>query len=317
MSPIRLPDMSHSFARLGFRRLFGAITAVGLVFGIVVSQAVASNHVQRFVSSSVEDGSVRTSTIGLLYQRTSDLTTVCQSYLLIEPISELVPIATLVLFVGGAGRIGVFDQGVGVRANNFLYRTRYQFAASGPFNVALIDAPEPNACTGAFSNLFSLNGLRASNPHAEDMGLVMDDLRSQLGGSVWVVGTSRGTISAAFAAAVLSGTSAPDGLVLTATLTREERAGRNDVFDVPLSQVTVPTLIVSHKDDGCEFTPPVDWIQLWLILRQSAPDVRAWIFRGGLPPISDPCNALSDHGFFGIERRVVSFISNWVINRTP
>ena len=33
---------------------------------------------------------------------------------------------------------------------------------------------------------------------------------------------------------------------------------------------------------------------------------------GGLPPISPPCEAMAEHGFYGIEDQVVAQISGWI-----
>jgi hypothetical protein len=33
---------------------------------------------------------------------------------------------------------------------------------------------------------------------------------------------------------------------------------------------------------------------------------------GGIPPQSDPCEALSRHGYFGIEDEVVTAIADWI-----
>ena len=47
----------------------------------------------------------------------------------------------MVLFAGGAGRIGIEDDGTIRRDGNFLVRTRASFAARG-FLVAVVDAPD-------------------------------------------------------------------------------------------------------------------------------------------------------------------------------
>lgn len=300
---------------------FYTIAAAVFLFGTAVlipKPLVASGHViDRFVSTPFEDGNIRTSRVGLLYTRTTDGETICQSYLLIEPIDNLTPVATVAIFVGGSGRIGLFDGGIGVRSTNFLWRVRNHFTAAGPFNIAVLDAPEPDGCTGAFSKLIDLTGKRISAGHMEDVGLAIDDLRSELGLPVWVMGTSRGTVSAANAAAVLTGTSAPDGLVLTSSLTDDSRTERNDLNDVALGDISVPALIVSHKQDACFVTPPEDAKWLAKKIRKGSDEVKMRTFNGGLPTLSSDCNALAEHGFFGIEQKVVDFISKWIVEFTP
>jgi hypothetical protein len=40
--------------------------------------------------------------------------------------------------------------------------------------------------------------------------------------------------------------------------------------------------------------------------------VEIMLFDGGDPPRSGPCQALSEHGFLGIEDRVVDAIAGWM-----
>ena len=249
---------------------------------------------------------------------------VCQSYLLIEPPA---PAATLVLFVGGNGRVGVADGGVGITSTNFLFRNRDHFAGAGPFNVVVIDAPfvsvaePPLPCPQ--TGLLPLFGQRTSDGHMDDVETVISDIRGEALGEpsepVFLVGTSRGTISAGNAAAVLvNGPPAgPDGLVLTSSLTNDPRPERNDLDDVPLENVTVPALVISHAEDGCSVTPPEDIDDLEDRLKVGALVVKADTFDGGFTPMSDPCNALSEHGFFGIELEVVEFIAEWILDLLP
>jgi hypothetical protein len=36
------------------------------------------------------------------------------------------------------------------------------------------------------------------------------------------------------------------------------------------------------------------------------------LFNGGSTPVSDPCDPLSPHGFFGVEQRVIDAIAKWI-----
>ena len=40
-------------------------------------------------------------------------------------------------------------------------------------------------------------------------------------------------------------------------------------------------------------------------------------FTGGKTPLSDPCEALSEHGFYGIEEQVVSAIADFIKSKRP
>jgi hypothetical protein len=46
--------------------------------------------------------------------------------------------------------------------------------------------------------------------------------------------------------------------------------------------------------------------------REHRADIAAVIAAGGAPEQSDPCKALSHHGYLGIERQVVAAIANWM-----
>ena len=102
---------------------------------------------------------------------------------------------------------------------------------------------------------------RMSKAHADDIDAVAAYLKKQAAVPVWVVGTSMGTFSAAGGAIGAKGV---DGLVLTSTITRSKPdwkiAGShpNGVASMALQEVTVPTLIMSHRKDGCAITPAAD-----------------------------------------------------------
>jgi len=70
-----------------------------------------------------------------------------------------------------------------------------------------------------------LAGFRTAPEHADDLGKVIADVRARTKAPVWLVGTSRGAISAANAASRLSGPPAPDGLVLISALMSGGRGG--------------------------------------------------------------------------------------------
>ncbi len=228
-----------------------------------------------------------------------------QSYILIEVPNA---IASLVLFVGGNGRLFINNMQLGININNFLSRSRHLFASFN-FNVVVIDA-----ATDFLSCQYGLSGWRLSPEHVSDINAVIQDLRGRYNElPIWVVGTSRGSVSAAQAAAALSPESGgPDGLVLTSSATIGSTEPYHlSVFDVDLKNITVPTLITTHKQDKCWVTPPEDTkvIKGRLV---SAPKVGTHKYNGGFEPISDPCQALSCHGYFGIEPKVVKDIAEWI-----
>lgn len=230
-----------------------------------------------------------------------------QNYLLVEGPPEAR--AVLLLFPGGSGKLNIATQKIGINSNNFLLRSRHLFAGH-KFHVAVMDA-----ATDFLACAEGLRGHRLGSEHGSDMAAVIEDLRLRYPAkAVWTVGTSRGSTSAAQAAATLAaGSSGPDGLLLSSSVTVPGVTG-NTVLDVALESVAVPTLIVAHREDACFVTPPGDsrGIRDRLI---SAPKATIRKFSGGLAPLSDPCNALSAHGYFGIEAHVIRHLSHWIKKR--
>ena len=139
------------------------------------------------------------------------------------------PVASVILFPGGDGVLG----GLG---NNFLVRVSGQMAAAG-LNVVLADAPSDQG--GGMETAF-----RSGAAQAQDAGAMVAFLRGKSAVPVWVVGTSRGSISAANAAVRL-GPSQVAGLVLTSAVWADGMEA------VPLGRVAVPTLVVHNRGDGC------------------------------------------------------------------
>ena len=253
--------------------------------------------------------------VTLNYARAGGGAPVSQSYILLHDgdtaLTIANPRATLLIFVGGRGRLRVSDEELNIDAVNFLLRSRHPFASSGPFNVAVMDAASDFL---ALPN--GLRGQRTSVEYLEDMRRVIADLRVRFPGlPVWAVGTSRGSTAAAQAAAELSPAQGPDGIVLTSSVTVDV-AGANSLNDVALEKIAVPTLVTAHRQDACSVTPPGE-IKAKIIARLTGTKPKAKIFVGGLSAISEACGALSPHGYFGIETTAVRFISRWIRKRSP
>jgi len=249
-------------------------------------------------------------------------------YLLIDPgnadpavdgFAPIVPKVVLMLFTGGDGRLNLSPGQQNSGSTNFLVRARYHFAAEG-YAVAVVDAASDflahdhaDAIDNGFPHGSGLRGHRLpdrlhGDKYLLDLAAVMEDLRSRYPGlSLWAVGTSRGTISAAVAAANVS--PPPDGIVLTSSLTGPSDVG--DLKSADLEAIAVPALIVSHKDDQCSVTKPDDSRALKKRLTAS-PRVQVILFNGGSAPLSDACDPLAPHGYFGIEQKVIDVITSWI-----
>jgi dienelactone hydrolase len=215
------------------------------------------------------------------------------------------PKAAVVLLAGGHGGLQIFPNGsFGWGEGNFLVRTRQLFAQQGLF-VAVVDAPSDRQ-----SPPF-LAGFRQRPEHAADIKAVIAWVRSQAGVPVWLVGTSRGTQSAAYVATQLSGPDGPDGLVLSSTILADDK-GR-PVPAMPLENLHIPVLVEHHEQDGCSHCA---YSQMPVLMQKLAalPNTQLLAFKGGTSR-GDPCEAQSYHGFNGLENEVVRQTAEWILAR--
>jgi dienelactone hydrolase len=226
---------------------------------------------------------------------------VAQRFVLLKPEK---PTASVILFAGGPGKVPLdrLSPGQFVNRGNFLVRTRYEFQRHS-LMVAVVDAPSDHQGSGGMEG-----GFRGSAEHARDIAAVIDFLRAQANVPIWLVGTSRGTESAAALATKLG--DRISGVVLTSTMSVRNNKGFS-VFEFPLDSVRVPALVAAHKGDGCFVTPPGQADHIAQAFKAS-PRKKALLFDGGDPPRSDPCEALSQHGFLGIEKQVVAAIAEFI-----
>ncbi|MGW8183407.1 MAG: alpha/beta hydrolase [Burkholderiales bacterium] len=226
---------------------------------------------------------------------------VTQSYLLSVPVAGK-PLAVTVLFAGGGGSVNLAreKEREHLERGNFLVRSRRLFAQAGMV-AAVMDAPSDHP-TGMEDEF------RLGAAHAADIGKVVADLGSRFPGlAVFLVGTSRGTVSAANAGARMR--ESVKGVVLTATVFEAgKRPGRPGLSDFDLGSISVPLLLVHHVDDECGVTP-------YAAARALAERYPLISVSGGPPPQSGPCQAMSSHGFLGREAETVREIVNWMLGR--
>jgi hypothetical protein len=221
--------------------------------------------------------------------------------LLVAP--EGAPRAAVVLLAGGHGGLRLAPDGtMAWGRRNFLVRTRALFAAEGLL-AAVVDAPSDR-----LHDPF-LSGFRDRREHAADLGAVVGWLRREAKVPVWLVGTSRGTQSAAFAAVSLAGTPAsPDGVVLTSTILDDPHG--TAVPDLDLGKLRVPVLLVHHVEDECRLCPPAFLRNVERKLGATRHETR--MISGGITE-GDRCEALAHHGFNGNEAEVVRAIAAFVL----
>ena len=206
------------------------------------------------------------------------------------------PKAAAVLFTGGEGRVGLATRGIPRPGANFLVRTRGVFNRQG-VATAVIDVP---------SDLNEMpDSIRMSARHAADVAAVVKDMKRRFAGvPVYLVGTSRGTVSAAYAGAALGTDIA--GVVLTSSLFNATRTGPG-ISGFDYAKLESKLLFVHHADDACFATP-------YHMAESVSAGYPLTTVRGGNPAKSGPCDPYSPHGFFGVEGPTVRAITGWMLS---
>jgi pimeloyl-ACP methyl ester carboxylesterase len=230
---------------------------------------------------------------------------VTQSYFLARVPRE--PQAVVVLFPGSGGTIELRHESGQVKfaGGNFLVRSRVEFVNRNVV-TAIVDAPSDQQGGWGMTDEFRLGG-----EHFTDINAVLTDLNKRFPAlGVFLIGTSRGTISAAALGARFR--ERISGVVLTASMFRE--VGRNSKEPGPglsrfdFATIPIPLLFAHHVSDQCRFTPYGDAARL----SEKYPLITVW---GGPPPQSGPCDARSQHGFLGKESETVEQIVNWMLKK--
>ncbi|MEI7784239.1 MAG: alpha/beta hydrolase [Betaproteobacteria bacterium] len=203
---------------------------------------------------------------------------------------------TVLLFSGGSGGIGLRDGRP--QARNFLIRSGEYFRTQG-LNVAMMGNPSDKRQLD--------DAWRTSAMHRADVNLVLTDLRQRGSQALWLVGTSRGSVSVAALGIAMQEQLA--GLVLTSSIASYSVA--TSVPQQAIDQIRLPVLVYHHKHDACRITLARDteWIMRGL---KNAPIKKRWIVEGGGNPEGDPCEALHWHGFIGMEEQAVKDIAGWI-----
>ena len=205
--------------------------------------------------------------------------------------------ATVFLFPGGAGGFGKVEDGKAL-GQNFLVRSEPFFIANG-FNVAIFGRPSDSQDLDYAD--------RISETHMADVRKVLDFVKRKANVPIWIVGTSRGTISATAAAINLPGEMA--GVALTSSVVSYKKPGAVPKQD--LDRIKVPVLVLHHAKDACPLCQP---FEVPAILRglKNAPVKKEIMVSGGENPTGNVCEALHWHGYIGMEREAVDLIAEWI-----
>ena len=225
------------------------------------------------------------------------------SYLLVQDKSA-VPKAVAILFVGGLGAIGVARRAEGGPVKfgpgaNFLVRIREQLV-DADIADAIVDSPSDKLPQGMEDEF------RLGPDHLADIRALIADLEKRFPDArIYLIGTSRGTISAAALAAKLG--DSVQGAALTSTVTNRDKVGEAlSRFD--FRTIKVPLLFIHHRDDACFSSP-------YRNVERMPKTVSLISVSEGDPPQSGPCDPQSPHGYFGRDAPAVQAMKNWMLGR--
>lgn len=224
-----------------------------------------------------------------------------QLFDLIKPENNLEPTASIILFVGGGGYLEM-DKQEWKNKGNFLARTRTLFRDNN-FAVAVVDAPSEFRVKEGMPAKF-----RTSSEHVSDIDEVIKFMKKRFKKPVWLIGTSRGTLSASYIG--INSKEKIDGVVLTSSVSKANKEGTlRPITELNLENLSVPTLVVHHEDDGCYVSPAIGARKIYEQLGASKKEIK--LFSGGKEK-DKPCKGISHHGFFKIEKEVVDYISDFI-----
>ncbi len=241
--------------------------------------------------------------------RGGELSYVLSSAFVSQPENAIV----FVLLTGGDGQLDFNKDGCPRKSpDSGLLRMTEGFNKSG-FITALVDTKKE------FPETTELGGLRLTRAHANDIGRVVLDIRTRLGRPIWLVGMSRGTLSAVNAAASLVGSAGPDGLILLSPTLRRGRFNMFTLMDLALESIRSPFLMIGSEHDACQssdnsifqrFANRTRSIRHKEIVLSGYPEQES-----GAVSSLHLCRGDSPHGFLKQEAEVVKIVNKFV--RSP
>jgi predicted esterase len=206
--------------------------------------------------------------------------------------------ANFVVLPGGSAGFGKLVDGA-PSSKNSLVRMQPLFAQAGASTFAMF---RPRGMTQDDMSY----EYRLTDEHMEELRAVIRHIRSMSKAPVWLIGTSRGTVSATRAALLMPNEIA--GIVLTAAVVKKTVG---NVSAQPVEQINTPVLMVHHVWDRCPVCPHDEAKEL--IQRFTGSSRTAFIsIEGGSNPQEGVCGPLHWHGFPGAEQEVVDRVMKWV-----
>lgn len=222
------------------------------------------------------------------------------------------PIATLIMYPGNTGYVGIYPNGSAKFDMFVVMRARRQFAEQG-FNVVVADAPSEWGARGLWEK-------QRLPEYAAHNAALIAWLRQKDAAPVYLVGYSSGAIAAAGVATQL-GSQGADGLILLSPwmAPKDKWPIPNFVFDSSfaisswndLNRIRGPILLVRHVEDSCRFSR-AEYLPGFVAALSvaSKPDVVS--LSGGSSPSGDPCYPGGRSNFNGLDAELATAVGEWV-----
>lgn len=234
-----------------------------------------------------------------------DVTVKC---LIIEPVQ---PVAAVLFLKGGKGVFGLENDAgiIKTKQGRALIDSLASNMTANGIIVVIVDAPSDKA--NGFDFTF-----RTREEHLNDIEAVVRYVTASYEVPAWLFGHSAGTLSAAgmgihFPKEIV-------GLILAAPATEMVvtwggiyDTHPNGILDMDLSRITVPALIVYHRDDKCVGAPPANIPHLAKAINGSD----TVEIREGKGYKGNPCGPFSAHAFYGVENDIFKTVALYMITK--
>lgn len=272
----------------------------------------SGNQLARCTSPSVIVGGVLTrinvtncSFYGEVVTRTTAAgAPVSVQYVALRPSNGAAPKAAVFLIGGGDFDLNFSgDPATGAATligANFVVRSAQLVAEAGYLAIAM-NRPSDQPPPGSVDVIGDVDRYRISVDQAADILAVLREVNTDHL-DVFLAGTSRGALSAVASNLIAAGIS------LSSAVTRAPPTVPQRIFvgdprhaNLLASFVKRPTQVLRNLNDGCSLSRPVDSLALFNDLLAAGVPALLSTVSGGFASDPDPCNALTFHGYLGIE----------------
>jgi alpha/beta superfamily hydrolase len=195
----------------------------------------------------------------------------------------------------------VRDQGGGLTAHRAMRET----LRKGGFAVAVIAPPSDQRWLAP--------SFRKGTEHLEDMRNVIGYLQKRYGSKPYLQGHCLASFSAASVATRLK-SDGISGLIMSST----RSTGKDgSVTDFERGTVSVPVLLVHHRDDSCPQSPYYNLESVKGFYKSSAPKVDTITVTGGVSRAKRKQQSCQDgyHGFKGMQKDTAQAIVSWLLDK--